>query len=124
MSEAEHQKAVVGYCDLKGIPCFHIPNGGYRNKREAAHLKSQGVKPGVPDLCIPVAKGGYHGLWVEMKDVKGRPTKSQLGWIKRLRGNGYAAYVCRGSANAIALIDLYMSETLDPPQEDATRPAS
>ena len=44
MSEALEQKAVIEYCDLKRIPVFHIPNGGYRNKAEAAHLKAQGVR--------------------------------------------------------------------------------
>lgn len=36
---------------------YHIPNGGSRNKLEAANLKRQGVKAGVPDLCLPVARG-------------------------------------------------------------------
>ena len=67
MSEASEQRAVVEYCDFKKIPVFHIPNGGYRNKAEAAHLKAQGVRPGVPDLCVPVARHGYHGLYIEMK---------------------------------------------------------
>ena len=35
---------------------FHVPNGGSRNKAEAANLKRQGVRPGVPDLCFPVAR--------------------------------------------------------------------
>ena len=37
---------------------FHVPNGGKRNAAEAAHLKRQGVKAGVPDLFLPVARGG------------------------------------------------------------------
>ena len=45
MSEAQEQEAVIQYCDLKHIPVYHVPNGGYRNAREGARLK-QGVKPG------------------------------------------------------------------------------
>lgn len=108
MSEAQEQKAVVDYCDLKGIPVFHIPNGGYRNPREAAHLKAQGVRAGVPDLFMPVAKNGHHGLFIEMKTAKGRPTDKQLEWVRLLRRQGYAAYVCRGAGNAIACVDQYM----------------
>ena len=109
MSEAHEQIAVVNYCEYKGIPVFHIPNGGSRNKREAANLKRQGVKAGVPDLCIPVARGRYHSLYIEMKAQKGKPTKKQVEWIHRLRGEGMCAYVCYGAKNAIALIEKYLS---------------
>lgn len=56
MSEADEQQAVVEWCDLKGVPIFHIPNGGFRHPAEAKHLKAQGVKAGVPDLCVNKAK--------------------------------------------------------------------
>lgn len=46
---------------------YHIPNGGSRNKIEAANLRRQGVRSGVPDLCLPVARGNYHGLYIELK---------------------------------------------------------
>lgn len=113
MSEALEQRAVVEYCDLKGIPVFHIPNGGYRNKAEAAHLKAQGVRPGVPDLCVPVARYGYHGLYIEMKAKKnGRVSAYQQRWLALLRENGYCAYVCNGTDAAIRLLDQYMTGML------------
>ena len=40
---------------------YHIPNGGKRDAQTAISLKRQGVKAGVPDLHLPVARGGYHG---------------------------------------------------------------
>lgn len=113
MSEALEQRAVVEYCDLKGIPVFHIPNGGYRNKAEAAHLKAQGVRPGVPDLCVPVARYGYHGLYIEMKAKKnGRVSAYQQRWLALLCENGYCAYVCNGADAAIRLLDQYMTGML------------
>ena len=82
MSEHDQQVAVVEYCDAKGYPVFAIPNGGMRHKRTAAMLKAEGVKAGVPDLFLPVPKGGYCGLFVEMKDVNGRkPRQSQMEWL-------------------------------------------
>ena len=57
MSEADEQRAVVEWCAWRRIPVFHIPGGGSRHPAEAARLKAQGVKAGVPDLCIPVARG-------------------------------------------------------------------
>ena len=50
---------------------YHVPNGGSRHRMEAAHLKQQGVRAGVPDLCLPVARGGCHGLYIEMKRLRG-----------------------------------------------------
>ena len=50
MSEAQEQEVIIQWADLHGLPLFHIPNGGKRNAAEAAHLKRQGVRAGVPDL--------------------------------------------------------------------------
>lgn len=109
-SEAQEQEAVVEYCDLRHIPVYAIPNGGKRNPSEAAHLKRQGVRAGVPDLCIPAARGHYNGLYIEMKVGRNKPTEAQYEWIARLRENGYAAYVCYGAANAIACIENYFEK--------------
>ena len=114
MSEHDEQVAVVEWCDANGVPVFHVPNGGLRSKATAAKLKAEGVRPGVPDLCVPLARCGYHGLWVEMKDAggKGRISPEQAEWIGRLREEGYCAWVCRGAGNAIDLIDRYRKENI------------
>jgi hypothetical protein len=109
MSEHDEQVAVVEYCDLKSIPVYAIPNGGLRRKSEAARLKAEGVSKGVPDLCVPRARGRYHSLYIEMKADGGKPTEEQARWILRLRAEGMCAYVCYGAENAIALIDRYMA---------------
>lgn len=63
---------------------FHVPNGGKRNAAEAARFKAMGVKAGVPDLCLPVARGGYAGLYIEMKYGKNKTTEKQEEWIHSL----------------------------------------
>ena len=108
MSEADEQRAVVEWCDWMRIPVFHIPNGGSMHKAEAARLKAQGVKAGVPDLCIPVARGGYHSLYIEMKAAKGRVSGRQREWLDLLEGQGMRAVVCYGAENAIETIRDYM----------------
>ena len=80
MTEAQEQKAIFDwsrqptvrgqYPELKLL--HHIPNGGKRDAIEAKHLKAQGVKKGVPDLCLPVARGPYHGAYIELKTQTGR----------------------------------------------------
>ena len=109
MTEAAEQQTVIEYCDLRRIPVFHIPNGGSRNAKEAANLKRQGVKAGVPDLFIPRPSKDRHGLFIEMKTGTNKPTQKQVEWLCSLRREGYAAYICYGAENAIACIDSYLS---------------
>ena len=87
----------------------HIPNGGSRNKQEAANLKKQGVKSGVPDICLPVPRGKYHGLYIEMKAGKNKATDNQSKWLEALNNQGYVAVVCVGCAQAVEVITKYLS---------------
>lgn len=87
---------------------FHVPNGGSRNPIEAARLKAAGVKPGVPDLFLPVPRPGWHGLWIEMKAKGGMPTREQAAWLQALRSQGYLTRVCRGADEAISAISHYL----------------
>lgn len=50
---------------------YHIPNGGQRSKSEAARFKAAGVRAGVPDIFLPCPRSRYHGLYIELKRVKG-----------------------------------------------------
>ena len=89
---------------------FHIPNGGKRSKAEAARFMRLGVKAGVSDVFLPVARGGCHGLWIELKRLKtGRPSAAQIEWIERMTQQGYAATVCHGWEQAAKVIAEYMS---------------
>lgn len=87
---------------------FHIPNGGSRDKREAFNLKLQGVKAGVPDLFLPVGRGDYHGLFIELKVKGNRPSEEQKRWIADLNAQGYAAIVCYGFDEARAAVENYL----------------
>lgn len=88
---------------------YHIPNGGSRSKAEAGRFKAEGVKAGVPDICLPAARGGYHGLYIELKRVKGgRVSPAQQGWIAALRDQGYCACVCKGWDDAAHIIKAYL----------------
>ena len=88
---------------------YHIPNGGKRSKAEAARFKAQGVKAGVPDVCLPVARGKYHGLYIELKRVKGgRVSAAQEEYIEALRKQGYKVTVCFGMEQARDVIVEYL----------------
>lgn len=88
---------------------YHVPNGGSRNPLEAHNLKAQGVRRGVPDIVLPVPRGGYHGLYIELKRRKGgRLSEDQAVWIDRLNRVGHRAVVCQGWDAARAEIEMYL----------------
>lgn len=88
---------------------FHIPNGGSRGKAEAGRFRAMGVKSGVPDLCLPVARGPWHGLFVELKRTRGgRVSSEQAVWIRELEAQGYCAVVAYGWEQARAEIEEYL----------------
>lgn len=82
--------------------------GGKRDKRTAVALKRQGVKAGVPDICLPVARNGYHGLYIELKAGKNKATKSQEKWQVFLNSQGYYAVICYGWHEAAKVIEEYL----------------
>ena len=85
-----------------------IPNGGWRHKATAARLKREGVKPGVPDVCLPVARHGWHGLYIEMKVGYNKPTDNQEQWLRDLELQGYMTEVCYDWQNAANIIEAYL----------------
>lgn len=74
-TEAQEQITLFSWAAVQAIPelalLYHIPNGGSRHKAEAARLRAEGVRSGVPDLCLPVPRGGCHGLYIELKRLRG-----------------------------------------------------
>lgn len=117
MTEAQEQKAVFDWAMQPSVRAVwpelkllhHIPNGGKRDRVEAAHLKAQGVKRGVPDLCLPVARDKFHGLYIEMKTDKGRTSPEQKWWQEELTGQGYFATVCHGWQAAVDALKWYLA---------------
>ena len=88
---------------------FAIPNGGARHRVIGGQMKAEGVKRGVPDVFFPVARGGYHGLFIEMKRTNGGKVSSeQQEWIIELNKNGFMTVVCHGFEKAKAVIIEYL----------------
>jgi len=125
-TEAKEQEVVVDWAwthaKLEGMPSlqhlYAIPNGAWlganRNqaRNQAIKLKRQGLKPGMPDLCLPVAwpdalgGGGYRSLYIEMKRRGGdwTLTGEQLARAKELTFLGHAVVLCQGSDAAIMVL--------------------
>ena len=117
MTEAQEQKFLFQWAGIsrKKYPelelLFHVPNGGKREKREAASLKKEGVKAGVPDLILPVARGGHFGLYIELKVGRNKPSNLQIEWIENLKKQGYFVKVCYGWIEASETIINYLEQT-------------
>lgn len=117
LTEAQEQANVIKWSQQPHIRArwpelamlFHIPNGGTRTVIEGKHLKQQGVKQGVPDLCLPVPSGRYHGLFIEMKTAAGRASPAQRWWIEHLNAAGYFAEVCHGWESAVQTLEWYLT---------------
>ena len=114
-SESQEQQQLVCWTDFMQHKypelnlLYHIPNGGKRSKSEAARFKAEGVKSGVPDLCLPVARGGYHGLYIEMKKQGGVISADQSKWLHALSQQGYLTAVCYGSEAAEQILTEYLA---------------
>lgn len=82
---------------------FHIPNGSYKSFTARRIFQAIGLKAGVPDVFLPVASNGHHGLWIEFKTKTGRVSDAQKAWLERLEAQNYRVIVCRSwweAANA------------------------
>lgn len=119
--EYQEQKNLIRWSQQPQIreryPClkllFHIKNED-RNATPAtiAIDRAAGVKKGVPDLCLPVAAGGYHGLYIEMKAPHGRTRPEQDWWLSALAGQGYRTAVCHGWEDGTSVLTEYLEGQL------------
>lgn len=113
--EGQEQAALMRELELRFPAVFelmyHVPNGGHRVKAVAGKLKAQGVKAGIPDLVLTMARGGFFGLYIEFKATPPNDapiSSSQHARIRKLNEQGYLAVVCRGHFDTIEQIRAYL----------------
>lgn len=73
----------------------HSPNGGFRNKCEAARFKAMGVRSGFPDLILLVSNSNYNYLAIELKDKRGMQTVNQKLFQEAIEKSGGKYVVIR-----------------------------
>ena len=120
-TEHAHQVALMCACALaihehsELALLFAIPNGGDRSPIVAGRLKAEGVKPGVSDLFLPVAKGAYHGLFLELKVPIRKSTKNggmsdkQVEFCNDVSLQGYACFCVWGWEHAFRVLTNYLN---------------
>lgn len=73
-TEAEEQIALFEWAALQSgrFPelalLYHVPNGGSRNKIEAARLRAQGVNPAFPIYAFPLRAVEITGFTLSLND--------------------------------------------------------
>ena len=88
---------------------YSIPNARKVSKVQGARLVSEGVVSGLPDLHIPIAQKGFHGLYIELKNGKvGKVSDNQQTIMEKLQSEGYRCEVCRSFDEFKTIIDNYM----------------
>tara|TARA_R110000765_G_scaffold377898_1_gene468840 strand:+ start:495 stop:857 length:363 start_codon:yes stop_codon:yes gene_type:complete len=110
MSEQSLQSAVIKYIQLQyPFVRYCASLGGIRTSiRQAIKAKATGYVKGFPDLQITEARGGYFGLFIEIKMEKRYATKEQKEWIKDLTDRGYKAVIAKGLTDTITVVDDYL----------------
>jgi len=88
---------------------YAIPNGGHRHIQVARRLKAEGVKRGVPDVCMPVPRVGWCGLYIELKTATGTVSPAQRVWLRALQDQGHRVAICRGWESARGVIEEYLA---------------
>lgn len=114
-SESVEQQRLFLWARMQSgkYPCltlmYHIPNEGKRSRATGGRLRAEGLKAGVPDICLPVARGGCHGLYIELKcQHGGRLLPAQAEWMEKLKAQGYQVALCHGWEAASEIILEYL----------------
>lgn len=109
--ESDEQMAYVKWIKvMHPTIIFSSALGGIKTTiGQAVKLKRLGYLKGLPDLMIFYPIGLYHGLFIELKKVGGKPPEPhQIDVGERLSSLGYSVWVCYGCAEAITLTSKYL----------------
>lgn len=110
--------SVCGDHGLDKRVLYSIPNGatlgyGQQSAIRRSILIDEGLRPKYPDLNFDVARGGYHGLRVEMKKPGEEPDSGQLEYHDIIRAQGYRVEVCHSLLEFKCAVMEYLANIAD-----------
>lgn len=73
---------------------YAVPNAGKRSVGALLYYKAEGLRSGVPDVCIPVPVKPYCGAYIEFKRPGEKQTQKQIEWFIKLTNLGHKCVVC------------------------------
>lgn len=86
------------------LPFFATFNERKCSPQEADRLSRAGRVAGVPDLIFFRSNKTHHGLHIELKFGKNKPSSAQMEFHNRLISENYGVYVCYSADEAILVI--------------------
>lgn len=86
---------------------WHTANERRTSPQRGRALKAQGVKAGIPDLLCAEARGGYHGLAIELKVQGGTLSQHQKAILEYFDKQGWFAAVVWSIEGMKELIEEY-----------------
>ncbi len=117
--------AEFGSAPIPELNWFHaIPNGGSRGDDEKTRtirggaLKAEGVRSGVADTFLPVRRGEYSGLYIEMKKPSEKPKREgskggvsdeQRSFGEFVKSQGFGFVVCYSWIEAVENLTAYLN---------------
>lgn len=113
-SESEEQLQIAIVSWLRTYYAGIITNssifqGNISNIGLSIKANNMGYTAGFPDLFIFIPKGGFHGLFMELKNgAKGKVSENQRAVMDELIKNGYAGGVIRTFEEAKLMVTNYM----------------
>lgn len=96
------------------------PNQGAPNAHvHTAKLKAEGLKKGFPDISVLIPRHNYHGLFIELKTLKGKPSKEQITNIQFLNKAGHLAMIISTDkpSKLVKLVQIYLNESREKLEE-------
>lgn len=112
IQEEFFSKVKLFFPDIPDRLLFAVPNGGSRNKMEAANLKRQGVVSGVADVLLLIPASGYGNLNIEFKTHTGRLSPQQMEFRIQTEKAGNKYVICRSATDAIMAISEYLNKNI------------
>ena len=112
-TESNEQIAAMEWLRMKH-PDIALHTMHIGNERKATYymgyiMKQMGVLKGASDLFMAWPNGGYHGLFIEVKSLTGKPTPDQKAFIQRMVDKGYYACICYGAEEVISTMKYYIN---------------
>jgi len=72
------------------------------------NMKAQGMCVGQSDIFLAIPRHGFHGKYIELKTLTGKPTQDQLEFIDVMVDQGYMAEICKGEQACKDAIESYI----------------
>lgn len=89
---------------------YAVPNGAHKSMAQRVKFQREGLTPGVPDVSIDFARGGYHGMRIEFKrNSYLHPSVEQQKALDQLNEAGYFARVHCDAERAWQETQVYLS---------------